>query len=47
MLTFERDSWALRSAEVSVDGVTVLTANFSNFTTELKADDTGDGTNMG
>ena len=47
VLTFERDSWALRSAEVSVDGVTVLTANFSNFTTELKADDTGDGTNMG
>ena len=47
VLTFERDSWALRSAEVSVDGVTVLTANFSNFTMELKADDTGDGTNMG
>ena len=29
-------------AEVSVDGASVLTARFSNFTMEMKQDDTGD-----
>ena len=43
LLTFDRASHALRSAEVSVAGETVLTARISNFTTELKQqDDTGD-----
>ncbi len=43
VLTFERESWALRSAEVSVAGETVLTAAVSNFTIEgTTQDDTGD-----
>jgi len=46
-LTFDRNSRALLSAEAGVAGETVLTANFSNFTTEMKADDTGDGTDLG
>ena len=43
LLTFERASRALRSAEVSVAGETVLTAEFTNFTMEEQQDDTGDG----
>lgn len=46
-LTFDRESQALLSAEVSVDGTSVLTAGFRNFTMELKQDDTGDGENLG
>lgn len=42
LLTFRRDSRALLAAEVSAAGETVLTAKFSNFTTELSEnDDTG------
>ena len=44
LLTFDRTSHALLRAEVSVAGETVLTASVSNFTTELKQDDTGDNT---
>ena len=44
LLTFDRAGHALRSAEVSVAGETVLTASVSNFTTELKQDDTGNNT---
>ena len=44
LLTFDRAGHALLSAEVSVAGETVLTASVSNFTTELKQDDTGDNT---
>ncbi|MBD5084918.1 MAG: hypothetical protein HDT33_07630 [Clostridiales bacterium] len=44
LLTFNRASRALLRAEVSVAGETVLTASVSNFTTELKQDDTGDNT---
>ena len=44
LLTFDRNSHALLSAEVSVAGAAVLTAQISNFTTELKQDDTGDNT---
>lgn len=47
LLTFDRESQALLSAEVSVDGTSVLTAGFRNFTMELKQDDTGDGENLG
>lgn len=47
LLTFDRASHALLSAEVSVAGETVLTAQISNFTTELKQDDTGDSTDLG
>lgn len=47
LLTFDRAGHALLSAEVSAAGETVLTARISNFTTELKQDDTGDGTHMG
>ncbi|MDE6259689.1 MAG: hypothetical protein K2M42_02325 [Oscillospiraceae bacterium] len=47
LLTFDRASHALLRAEVSVAGETVLTANISNFTTEMKQDDTGDGENLG
>ena len=42
LLTFDRAGGALLSAEVGTAGETVLTAGFSNFTTELKQDDTGD-----
>lgn len=41
-ITFDRESLALTGAEVSVDGASVLTARFSNFTMEMKQDDTGD-----
>ena len=45
LLTFHRASRALLSAEVSAAGETVLTAKFSNFTTELNEnDDTGNDT---
>ena len=44
LLTFDRAGRALLRAEVSVAGETVLTASVSNFTTELKQDDTGDNT---
>lgn len=45
LLTFHRASRALLSAEVSAAGETVLTAAFSNFTTELNEnDDTGNDT---
>lgn len=44
LLTFDRAGHALLRAEVSVAGETVLTAGVSNFTTELKQDDTGDNT---
>jgi len=47
LLTFDRASRALLSAEVSVAGETVLTASISNFTTELKSDDTGNSTDLG
>lgn len=47
LLTFDRAGHALLSAEVSVAGETVLTARISNFTTELKQDDTGDSTDLG
>lgn len=43
VLTFDRESCTLRSAEVSVAGETVLTAAVSNFTIEgTTQDDTGD-----
>ena len=43
LLTFDRASRALVSAEVSTAGETVLTAQFSNFTTEMMTpNDTGD-----
>ena len=42
VLTFDRAGMELRSAEVSVDGAVVLSARISNFTTELKQNDTGD-----
>ena len=42
LLTFDRAGGALLAAEVSAAGETVLTAKFSNFTTELSEnDDTG------
>lgn len=47
VLTFQRESRALDSAEVGVDGETVLTARFRNFTMELKDDDTGNSENLG
>ncbi len=47
LLTFDRASRALLSAEVSVAGETVLTAGISNFTTELKQNDTGNSTDLG
>ena len=43
----DRESRALLSAEVSVDGTGVLTAAFRNFTMEMKQDDTGDGEDLG
>ena len=43
LLTFGREDHALLSAEVSVAGEQVLTAQFHNFTTELTQHDTGDG----
>ena len=43
LLTFDWASQALLSAEVSVEGVTVLTAGFRDFTTErMTSNDTGD-----
>lgn len=47
LLTFDRTSHALLEAEVSSAGTTVLTVGFSNFTMELKSDDTGNGPHMG
>ena len=47
LLTFDRASHALLSAEVSVAGETVLTAEISNFTTEMLSNDTGDSENLG
>jgi len=47
LLTFDRASHALLGAEVSVDGETVLTANLTNFTTEMTQDDTGNSTDLG
>ena len=47
LLVFDRESRALLSAEVSVDGTGVLTAAFRNFTMEMKQDDTGDGEDLG
>lgn len=44
LLTFDRNSHALLSAEVSVEGVTVLSANLTNFTAEMTQDDTGNDT---
>lgn len=46
-ITFAREGYALNGAEVSVDGKSVLTARFRNFTMELKDDDTGDGEDLG
>ena len=42
LLTFDRAGYALLSAEVSAQGQKVLSAQFSNFTMELKQDDTKD-----
>ena len=42
LLTFDRAGYTLLSAEVSAQGQTVLHAQFSNFTMELKQDDTED-----
>lgn len=48
LLVFDRDTQALLSAELSRDGVRVLTAQFSEFTfLEMTDDDTGDGTDLG
>ena len=47
LLTFDRNSRALLSAEVSVAGETVLTAQISNFTMEMKQNDTGDSADLG
>lgn len=46
-LTFDRESQALLSAEVSVDGTSVLTAGFRNFTMERSEDDKGNSTDLG
>lgn len=42
LLTFDRAGYALLSAEVSTGGEAVLTAQFRNFTMEMKQDDAGD-----
>ena len=47
LLTFDRASRALLSAEVSRLGETVLTASIRNFTTERSQDETGNSTHMG
>lgn len=47
LLTFDRASRALLSAEVSTAGETVLTAGIRNFTTERSQDETGNNTHMG
>ena len=47
LLTFDRESQALLSAEVSVDGTSVLTAGFRNFTMERSEDDKGNSTDLG
>ncbi len=47
LLTFDRASRALLSAEVSVAGETVLTAQIINFTKELKQNDAGDNADLG
>lgn len=47
LMAFDRESQALLSAEVSVDGTSVLTATFRNFTMERSEDDKGNGTDLG
>lgn len=47
LLTFDRASRALLSAEVSTAGETVLTAGIRNFTTERSQDETGNSTGLG
>lgn len=47
LLAFDRQSCALLSAEVSVDGAQVLSAQIHNFTMELNENDTGNGENLG
>lgn len=47
LLTFDRITHALLSAEVSVAGETVLTAKLSNFTTEMESNETGNSTDLG
>ena len=47
VLNFDRESCALLTAEVSVDGSQVLTAQVHNFTMELKENDTGDVEDLG
>lgn len=47
LLTFDRASRALLSAEVSTAGKTVLTAGISNFTMERSQDETGNSTDLG
>ncbi len=47
LLAFDRSSHALLSAEVSVEGVTVLTAKLTNFTTEMETNDTGNSADLG
>lgn len=47
LLTFDRASRALLSAEVSTAGETVLTAGIRNFTTERSQDETGNSTDLG
>lgn len=44
LLTFDRNSHVLLGAEASVEGVTVLSANLTNFTAEMTQDDTGNDT---
>lgn len=41
-ITFHKENLALSGAEVSVDGATILTARFHNFTMETMQDDTKD-----
>lgn len=47
LMIFDRATQALVRAEVSNDGTTVLTAQFSNFTMEMNSNDTGDDADVG
>ena len=47
LLTFDRAGYALLSAEVSVAGTTVLTAQTHDFTMELGHNETGDNADLG
>ena len=48
LMLFDRETFAPIRAEMSRDGVTVLTAQFSDFTfLEMTDDDTGDGADVG